>query len=257
MKKYYVLLALFATSNLYAWDCKHEKKIVETLELNNSQLLHVLAAAGDLEITGKPGLDTATATGRVCASNEEWLDEAALVIESGRETKISVSLPEVDGGWNIIGNKYVYMDLVVEVPEMQALDIMDSSGDISVESTGPVSIRDSSGDIDLEDINGDIVLNDSSGDIDIEDVVGNVVVQQDSSGDLYGRDIEGSVLVERDSSGDIRFQDVRDDFIVERDSSGDIVARSIGGDFQVRRDGSGDISHRGVSGTVDIPKEKS
>ena len=257
MKKYYFALALLVTTNLQAWNCAHEKEITESLDLGNSQLLSILAAAGDLEVIGKSGTNQATATGRVRASKAEWLDEAAIVTQSGNQASFAVSLPDVAGGWNIVGNKYVYMDLVVEVPAEMALDIKDSSGDINVESTGSVTIRDSSGDIDLEDITGDIVLNDSSGDIDMLDIVGNVIVRQDSSGDIYGQDIEGSVLVERDSSGDIRFQDVRDDFIVERDSSGDIVARSIGGDFEVRRDGSGDINHRGVAGTVAIPKDKS
>lgn len=257
MKKLCFLVVMLTSTNLHAWECAHEREIEETLNLDNSQLLSILAGAGDLEVVGKSGTTQAMAIGRVCASKEEWLNEAAINTQTGREAMIAVSLPDVYGGWNIMGNKYVYMDLLVEVPNDIALDIKDSSGDMEIESTGSVTIRDSSGDIDLEDIKGDIVLNDSSGDIDMLDIEGSVVVRQDSSGDIYGQDIEGSVLVERDSSGDIRFEDVRDDFVVERDSSGDIVARSVGGDFQVRRDGSGDISHKGVSGNIDIPKDKS
>lgn len=257
MKKFYALLAILVTTNLQAWNCAHEKEIDVALDLSDTQLLTVLAAAGDLEIHGRSGSDMAIATGRVCASKPEWLDEAKIETEEGREAMIAVSLPDVDSGWNITGNRYVYMDLHIEAPDDIALDIKDSSGDMEVVSTGPVTIKDSSGDIDLEDIQGDVVLNDSSGDIDLLDINGNVTVIQDSSGDMYGRDILGTVLVERDSSGDIRFQDVRDDFVVERDSSGDIVARSVGGDFRVHRDSSGDISHRNVSGTVDIPEDKS
>lgn len=257
MKKYYLLLALLASSNLHAWNCAHEQEIQVTLDLTNTELLSVLAGAGDLEIRGNVGGNVAVATGRVCASKAEWLAEADLVTREGTEASIAVSLPDVDNGWNITGNRYVYMDLVVEVPDNIALDVKDSSGDMDVISTGTITVRDSSGDIDLEDINGDIYLNDSSGDIDLRDINGNVTVVQDSSGDIYGQDIVGMVLVERDSSGDIRFEDVRDDFIVERDSSGDVVARSVGGDFKVLRDSSGDISHRNVSGNVDIPKEKS
>lgn len=257
MKKYSILLALLASSNLYAWSCAHEEKIQVTVDLSSSQLLSVLAGAGDLEIRGNPGGNVAVATGRVCASRAEWLNEAEIVTQEGAEATIAVSLPDVDSGWNISGNRYVYMDLVIEVPDTIALDVKDSSGDIDITNTSTVTLNDSSGDIDLEDITGDIFLNDSSGDIDLRDINGNVTVVQDSSGDVYGQDILGMVLIERDSSGDIRFEDVRDDFIVERDSSGDIVARSVGGDFKVLRDSSGGISHRNVSGMVDIPKDKS
>ncbi|HKJ18601.1 MAG TPA: DUF4097 family beta strand repeat-containing protein [Xanthomonadales bacterium] len=257
MKKYCLVLVLLVSTNLQAWNCAHEEVIEVTLDMDNTQLLSVLAGAGDLEIRGNPGSNTVVATGRVCASKAEWLDEADLIAKGGREASIAVSLPDVDSGWSVSGNRYVYMDLTIEVPDNIPLDVRDSSGDMSIESTTSVTIRDSSGNIDLEDINGDIVLNDSSGDIDLLDINGNVTVVQDSSGDVYGKDIVGMVLVERDSSGDIRFEDVRDDFVVERDSSGDIVARSVGGDFRVLSDSSGGISHRNVSGTVDIPKDKS
>ncbi len=256
MNRYCALLALLMSTNLLAWNCAFEEEIEVTLELSNTQLLEVLAGAGDLEIRGQSGGTLAVATGRVCASRAEWLAEAEIVTEEGPEATIAVSLPDVDSGWSISGNRYVYMDLVVEVPDTVPLKVQDSSGDLRIVGTASVNVRDSSGDIELEDVKGDIVLNDSSGDIDLLDISGNVTVVQDSSGDVYGRDILGMVLVERDSSGDIRFEDVRDDFVVERDSSGDIVARSVGGDFRVLRDSSGGISHRNVSGAVDIPKDK-
>jgi hypothetical protein len=253
MKKYFVLLAVLAAGSAEAWDCKYEKDLDVRLNLAGSEQLSVVAAAGDLRITGQAGTSEAWARGKVCASEEEWLEEAGIVTEGGRNASITVSLPDTDNGWSLMGNRYVYMDLEIEVPDGIALDIRDSSGDVDVKGTGSVVIKDSSGDIELEGVRGDVVLEDSSGDIDLAAIAGNVTVERDSSGDIYGRDIQGSVLIEQDSSGEIRFRDVRDDFVVERDSSGDIVADTVGGDFRVLRDGSGDIRSENVTGAVQTP----
>ncbi len=253
MSKYLLLLAVLAAGSAQAWDCKYEKDLDVTLNLAGSEQLSVDATAGDLIIAGSEGITEARAHGKVCASEEEWLDAAEILTEGGRNARIAVVLPDADSGWSLTGNRYIYMDLRIDVPADIALDIRDTSGDVELEGTGAVALQDSSGDIEIEDVRGDIELEDSSGDIDLLAVDGDVTVKRDSSGDIYGRDIQGSVLVEQDSSGEIRFRDVRDDFVVERDSSGDIVADGIGGDFRVERDGSGDIDSNDVSGSVDIP----
>jgi hypothetical protein len=253
MRTFLIVALALAAGSAQAWDCEYERDIDATLDLSGSERLSVDAAAGDLKISGRPGLDQARARGRVCVSEEQWLEEARLLTEEGREARIAVDLPEYDG-WNFLGNHYAYIDLEIEVPEGIALSVDDSSGDIELDGVGPVAVRDSSGDIEIVGARGDLTLEDSSGDIDLRGIEGNVTVVSDSSGDIYGRDIQGAVRVERDSSGEIRFTDVRDDFVVERDSSGDIVADTIGGDFRVLRDGSGDVSLRDVAGEVEIPE---
>lgn len=255
MKQLLLLSAVLSCASAQAWECKHERDIDQVLDLSGSSHLSVLAGAGDLEITGKNGLSEARVLGKVCASKVKLLDRAAVHTEGGANASVSVSLPEIEDSWSFLRNDYVYIDLVIEVPSDLTIDVRDSSGDLAIAGTGPVSVRDSSGDIEIEKVTGAVVINDSSGDIDLSDIAGDVTIQQDSSGDIYGRTIQGSVLVENDSSGDIRFRDVRDNYVVERDSSGDIVADTVGGDFRVDRDGSGDIRVSGVSGTVDIPEE--
>lgn len=255
MKKYLVLLTMLAAGSAQAWECEYEKNLDVTLNLQDSEQLAVAAAAGDLKITGHAGTTEARVHGKVCASKEEWLEQAELLTEGGRKASITVNLPDSNEGWSLMGSRYVYMDLEIEVPDDLPLDIRDSSGDVDIEGTGAVTIQDSSGDIDIENAHGDVVLQDSSGDIDLLGINGNVTVQQDSSGDIDGRDIQGAVRVEKDSSGDIHFQGVRDDFVVERDSSGDIVAETIGGDFRVLKDGSGEIRSSGVTGQIEIPDQ--
>jgi len=254
MTKYLVLLAALAAGSAQAWNCKYEKDLDVTLDVNGSERLTVVAAAGDLRITGQAGAREARAHGRVCVSEEEWLEEAEIFTEGGRDARLAVVLPSTDGGWNVMGNRYAYMDLEIEVPADLALEVRDTSGDMEIRGTGALEVEDSSGDIDIENVGGDVVLEDSSGSIELVAIDGDVLVRRDSSGDIHGRDIRGSVRVERDSSGEIRFRDVRDDFVVERDSSGDIVADTVGGDFRVESDGSGDVVARNVSGKVETPE---
>ena len=246
-------ICLFSTS-LQAWNCKYEKEIDQELDLDGAEVLTILAGAGDLEIEGDDGASVATIRGRVCVSEEDWLDESRIDVAGGSNAEIVVELPEISSSWSLMGSKYAYIDLEITVPDNIRLEIKDSSGDVEIEGVSTLSLKDSSGDVHLEDIEGSVTLNDSSGDLVLEDIEGDVTVDSDSSGDLRGRDVEGSVLVRRDSSGDIRFIAVSRDFTVERDSSGDITAKGVGGDFIVVADGSGEIVAKNVDGEIQKPK---
>jgi hypothetical protein len=250
-----VLIALLIyqfSSNASADDCKFEKKIEKTLDLSNSELLSITAAAGDLEVAGVPGTHVATIHGRVCASKEEWLESSDIYTAAGKHAEISANLPDTDSNWSF-GNTYLMLDMHIEVPDSLALDVRDSSGDMLLKNIADVQIKDSSGDIEIERALGTVTISDSSGEIDIDGAEGDITIESDSSGDIGARDINGSVLVVSDSSGDIDVSRVSDNFVVERDSSGDISASDVGGDFRVLRDGSGGIRSNGVKGEVQIP----
>ncbi len=252
MKRFLVLgLCLFSTS-LLAWDCRYEKDIEQSLDLDGSETLSIRAAAGELEVRGDADATEASIRGRVCVSEEEWLDDARVETHGGRQAEIIVELPDADG-WSLTGNHYASLDLFLVVPDSLPLDIKDSSGDLEVVGVAEVVLQDSSGEIEIEDISRSVSIRDSSGDIILRDVKGDVTIESDSSGEIDGDDIQGTVLVVSDSSGDIHFEDVGRDFIVEKDSSGDITAKDVGGDFRVLRDGSGRIVATRVSGEVVIP----
>jgi len=261
MKNRYLLLAMSSTLlfpfGLQAYDCKYSKDIDLSLDLTNSTELNIKAVAGDLRIRGVSGSTEARIKGKVCASKEEWLSASSVETAGGQLAEIAVVLPETDGGWSLMGNTYMYLDLELDVPDHVALNVRDSSGDIEITGVGAVAVEDSSGDIDIEDSAGPVTVSDSSGDIELNDIKHQVTIESDSSGDIRGSDIEGSVLVISDSSGDISFRDVGENFIVEKDSSGDISANRVGGDFRVERDGSGEIDARNVEGEVDIPDDRS
>jgi DUF4097 and DUF4098 domain-containing protein YvlB len=255
MNKILYVLACLLASNVWAYDdCKFEKRIDTTLDLATASQLNIDARAGELKVTGNAHSSVAVIEATICTSQEEWADESWLKLESGETAIISVQDPrDSDSSWQ--DNENFSVDLAISFPAGLALSIRDSSGSLSVQGSGDLTIQDSSGDIDVRDIQGLINIEDSSGDIDLRQVEGDLVIEGDSSGNISGTDIRGSVLVKQDSSGNIRFQDVRDDFVVERDSSGNIVADTIGGDFRVLKDGSGSIQATNVTGEIDIPEK--
>lgn len=248
-----LVCALLIAPAAQAWNCDHERQLDQVLDLSGSEEVVVSALAGDLEIRSGAGSE-ALIRGKVCVSEEKWLEEAVVRTEGGKRAEITVELPETSG-WSITGNHYAYIDLELVLPDDIAVTVADSSGDAEISGLASLSIKDSSGDLDISDINGPVVLKDSSGSIELEDIRGDVTVDGDSSGDIDGELITGSVVVEQDSSGSIHFTDVGGDVLVKRDSSGDITAENVGGDFTVLRDGSGSIRAINVDGKVDIPKK--
>ena len=256
MTRWLAVLTVLICAEAQAWQCKFENKLDETLSVSGSDSLFIAAGAGDLEITGVSGSEEVAIRGTACASKEEWLDEVRIETKSGERAEITVDIPETDNGWSLWGNRYVYVDLVLEVPDNLALEVRDSSGDIEIENVAALKLTDSSGDIHISRVSGQVELQDSSGDIRVDDLESDLTIVSDSSGDIHGTEIGGTVLVVSDSSGDIRFSGVGRDVIVERDSSGDIKVVKVGGDFKVLRDGSGDIGAEDVEGEVDIPEYK-
>jgi DUF4097 and DUF4098 domain-containing protein YvlB len=248
------LLTLAAAPGpLLADDCKFSKDIDMRLDVAASQSLDIIARAGQLHVTGRSGTAEVLIGGRACASEEEWLEEARVETRSGEKATVEVKLPEVDSGWSFWGNRYVRLDLELQVPENLLLDIKDSSGSMHLAGIGSANIKDSSGSIEVNQAAGPLQVQDSSGSIRFDRIRGDVIIESDSSGSISGRHIDGSVLVKRDSSGSIEFRDVGGDFTVERDSSGSISANGIGGDFTVLKDGSGGIQAENVTGSVSVP----
>ena len=248
------LLLYQFSSEALADRCKFEKDIDLTLDLSTSDILAITASAGDLDVIGVPGSDQAVIHGRVCVSKESWLGESEVVTQSGKTAEIAVNLPESNGDWKAFGNNYAWLDLKIEVPQDIALEVKDSSGDMSLRNTAAVQIYDSSGDIEVDKSRGTVSIRDSSGDIDIDESEGDITIEADSSGDINANGINGTVLVIKDSSGDIHVTDVSENVVVERDSSGDISASGVGGDFRVLKDGSGGIRSRDIMGEIQIPR---
>ncbi len=252
-------------------DCKFEADRSLSAPAGSMRALDLKAGAGSLEVVGVEGLGEVRATGRACASHEEFLDDLQITSEMVGSTMVMETHHPDWSGWRG-GNRYARLDLRIEVPAGMAAEILDGSGEIAVSDLGSLLIQDGSGEIVATGIRGDLAIQDGSGEVEVYGVSGSVKVEDgsgeilvegvgadleihDSSGDLEVRGVNGSVTL-ADSSGEIEVEDVGASVIVLGDSSGDISVDGVGGDFIVRGDGSGGIRYENVSGTVDIPKKK-
>lgn len=252
----------------HADDCKHTAQRTANSAGPNIERVVVEAGAGDLAVRGGQGQDVKV-DGKACASSTELLDETRLEIRrDGNTVYVRTVLPEMS---SILFGSHAHMDVTVAVPKTATLKIEDSSGDLEVTDVQAASIQDSSGDQTVERIAGDLEvqdssgeikiagvggglrLKDSSGDVDVDDVRGDVVVDVDSSGDLDIRRVTGGVHVREDSSGDIEIHDVKRDVTIDDDSSGGILVQDVGGNFTVGSDGSGSIRYERVTGSVRVP----
>jgi hypothetical protein len=169
-----VLLWMLAGNSAADW-CKYEKDTNLTLDLSDSDSLEILAAAGDLTVTGVAGSEEAVIYAKACASKESWLAASEVLTSTGEQATIKVKLPDTDSGFSLFGGNYAWLDLQLDVPQHLALEFMDSSGDIyGTRVDGDFVVeRDSSGDIRAKNIGGDFrVLKDGSGGIRSTDVRG-------------------------------------------------------------------------------------
>lgn len=214
--------------------------------------LDVRAGSGDLHVEGQEGLDEIVVVGRVCASDEDFVDELTISARtSGSRAVVETHYPDFDG-WG--GSRTARIDLVVLLPTGLEVYIDDSSGGMEVRGTGALRIDDSSGGIDISDVDGAVEIDDSSGGIEIRRTRGDIRID-DGSGSIELRSITGGVEL-WDGSGSVEIEDVSADVVVVVDGSGSIEVREVGGDFVVQRDGSGSIRYSGIRGAVDIPADK-
>ncbi len=231
--------------------CRYEAERSVKLEASTSQMLHLVAGAGNLTVKGVPGLEEVRAVGHACASSESYLDELQVTLDrTGDGLALKTHYPR--RGWR--GEGYARIDLRVEVPEGMAADVKDSSGDLEVSGTGALRLSDSSGSLRVDHVDGPVSIDDSSGGIEVSDVTGDVAIR-DGSGGIDVRDVQGSVHL-TDGSGSIDVAGVGRDVIVGADGSGSIDVRRVKGDFTVRHDGSGSIRYSDVDGTVSVPLKK-
>lgn len=207
-----------------------------TVPASGATLLKVDARAGQLRITGRTDITEVRVRGTARASSRSVLADIKLeAVREGNEVRVRAILPNQRDccDWN----DQALLDLVIEAPAKFAMDVEDTSGDMTIEGiAAKIRVDDTSGNIRVRDAGGDVWISDTSGGIDVRGVKGSVDVDEDTSGEIEVYDVTGSVHVGRDSSGSIG------------------VSR-VGGDFVVERDGSGSIDYDDVKGKVDIPRK--
>jgi DUF4097 and DUF4098 domain-containing protein YvlB len=233
-------------------DCRHTVDREVALAASAADLLRLSAGSGELRVEGREGVREVRAVGRVCASDESFLEDLTLTIEKvAGEIVLSAHYPE-SRSWQ--GNRTAKIDLSVVMPLGMSADIDDSSGSMEILGSGALNIDDSSGSILVQGATGAVDIDDGSGSVEVIDVTGDVRIE-DGSGSIQVRSVEGSVYLD-DGSGSISVEEIGRNVVVGNDGSGSISVQNVLGDFSVRNDGSGGIRHSGVEGAVDVPEDR-
>ncbi|MBL4682258.1 MAG: hypothetical protein JKY88_16260 [Pseudomonadales bacterium] len=263
-----ILLSLQQTALGSGWGCDESKTIEHTFPRENIEALVLNALAGDLVVVGNNS-DIIELIAEVCTDELKYLDAMLIDIEQTKTSLILTAIiPYNRKDWHA---DYAYMDLRLNLPKDLALELRDSSGNLSVKNTRLIGvddssgnirisnsystdsdskliIKDSSGNIDIRGLRGNLEVTDSSGRMDIRDVEGDVYIPRDSSGNIEISRISGTVHIERDGSGDIDIEDIQQSVVVESDGSGNIDISDINGSVSIGRDGSGNVRVSRVGG---------
>ena len=201
--------------------------IERELVLDASQLSKLVAetGAGSLKIIGSDSSDKITVNADIYTN--EALNYELSLSQHGDTAKL-IAEHDLQDGFHIHINQGHSIDLVITMPSKLALELDDSSGDITIKG-----------------LNNTIKVDDSSGDLTIDG--GKSVYIDDSSGSLYVTNIQGDVEIE-DGSGDTTVENTKGAVTIE-DGSGDVVVRHVAGTVKVD-DGSGDIRVNGAGGLI-------
>lgn len=209
----------------------------------------VIAGAGWLRITGRPGATQIRVTGIAHASSEAFLKQILLTVtRSGNVVQISAQVPDEPQS---IGEAAA-LDLTVELPPMLALNITDQSGETIIRNVGPLTIVDNGGGLEIEGVTGDLDVTDGAGELQVSNVRGQVHIR-DGSGAIYVSNVHGSVDIPTDGSGEVQVADVTGDLTIGAKQSGEVAVRDVGGNFVVDAKGSGSIEYHGINGHVTVP----
>ena len=147
------------------------------------------------------------------------------------------------------GNRSVYVDYHILVPEEIELHIHSASGDVIISDiSGGVEVYATSGDVSVRKIKGNLSLETTSGDVEVFEVGGDVAVRGTSS-DLEMSDIIGDVEISC-TSGKTSVEDVTGSVEIDK-SSGDVYLEWIKGNIQTSSS-SGDLIIDQIEGGLDL-----
>ena len=247
------LSALLATTAHAGWfdNCQEQASRTAVQSAAGVTRVVIIARAGFLHVEGHPGATEIRASGQACAANEAQL--AGIVLSgtrSGSEVRIEAIVPNEE---SLFFSSSPKLDFTVTLPAGIAVDISDTSGEMTIRNVGNAKVNDTSGGIDIRHVTGNLPVRDTSGSIDIEDVTGDVLIPSDTSGSIDIHGVGGSVTIDEDGSGSVEIHNVKRNVLIGTKGSGSISVADVGGDFTVREKGSGSIDYERVSGRVSVP----
>jgi len=227
-----LVMAMFAASLAGAAASDYEEERELSLGTSGIDALEIEAGAGDLKVTGVPGLQEIQVKATVQvpdrgAEKGREIVESDLVLTFERRGERAVLTSRFEGSsWS--GGDSPRINLDVRMPEALDLRIDDGSGAIEIlQVHGDIEVDDGSGSITMADVGGTIRVDDGSGSITATAVGGDLSIE-DGSGGITVSGVAGSVTID-DGSGGIEVRDVDADLIIVDDGSGGLRYSDIRG----------------------------
>lgn len=254
-----ILTALLLTPGLAmaSQPCALER--TETIELDAAgiDVLQVSIGPDSLRLDGQEG-ETGTLSIRMCASDQQRLDDLAAALE--REDDRLVLVLDHGGRHNVISGSWFFkrsdygrFEITGTLPARMAVDLTLGSGNAEVANVAALEVVVGSGDLDVERVPGAFKALVGSGDISAERT-GPVEIGSIGSGSLDLRTVEGQVSIGAIGSGKASVRDIAGDVQVRTLGSGTLEARDVRGGLELRSKGSGTVEHRDVRGQVSLPR---
>lgn len=219
-------------------------ELEDMLSLNADGIDRIIidAGAGALKVRGDDSIDEITVDATILTTEQRHYRLS--LKRNGKDAKL-VAIPNTKnwGSWR----KSPRIDLNVVLPSRLAVDIEDSSGDLSVKNIdNRLRVDDSSGNIIIDTVGGATLIDDGSGSIKINNVEGDIIID-DGSGNIDITATVGDIFID-DGSGSVDVLDTAGVVTID-DGSGDIYVSNATG-LTIIDDGSGKMKIKNVSGQV-------
>ena len=212
----------------------------------------IIDRAGFLHVEGRAGATEIRATGHACAPIEELLVGIRLsASRSGSQVTIEAEVPKQGDSFFASAPR---LDFTVTVPAGIAVDIADTSGELTIHDTGNTRVAVTSGNMNIRNVNGSLTVRATSGAIDIDGVTGDVHIPSYPSGAVKIARVGGSVTIDRHGSGSIEVHNVKRNLVITADGPGPVAVSDIGGDFTLGAKGGGSVDYKRVTGRVMVPR---
>ncbi|MGE5675325.1 MAG: hypothetical protein ACM3XM_15855 [Mycobacterium leprae] len=242
-----MLLLSGCTPNLgFTSECAFSAPRSANVEIGKATKIRVSAAAGSLQILGRPGLTAVRATGTACAQTSEGLNRIQLKTQTvGDAVEVNVEIQGV-----VLGSQK--LDLTLEVPDNIQLQVTDPSGTATIRQIQSLFLSKGSGETDVSAVSGDVNLKNTSGSLTVSHVLGNGVIAS-GSGTLTVRDIGGNLNITDKASGETLVEQVDQNLTLGTMGSGTLTVRQIGGEVKLAQKPSGSLTITGVGQGVAVP----
>jgi DUF4097 and DUF4098 domain-containing protein YvlB len=230
----------------YSADTHLEETLEKTFVVDGPAVLDLEAEFGDVTVTGSEGDEV-----QVIAELSLWgADEEdarrqvdVQMTQDGNRVNVRVVRPE----WTYVGfasTRGPRVDFEIRVPSETSLQLVTSSGDLTVSSvTGTAKLETSFGNIEVEAVSGPVSAQSDSGDITFIGLshAGDLEVET-NFGQLVLRDITAHSLTARSDSGDVQVDGVILDGALDlRTNFGSVTVRDVAAERLTARSDSGDI----------------